>query len=56
MASRSHKILLSSVTADDKWLPIHKPPTKMQILRSRIAYTLDRLTYRDADKEVVKSK
>lgn len=54
MASRSHKILSSSVTSDDKRLPTHKLPTKMQILRSRIAYTLDGLTYRDADKEVVK--
>ena len=54
MSSRSHKILSSSVTADDKQLPIHKLPNKMQILRSRIAYTLDGLKNRDANKEVVK--
>ena len=53
-SSRKRKIFETSITIDDKHINRQQLPTKLQIVRSILAYTtLDSLEKNDAIKEVI---
>ena len=53
--SRTHHVLTTQVTENDKLFKRHKLPTNMEILRSKLAYsTIDRLTQKEANWKVIK--
>ena len=51
---RNHKILDTAICEDDKFIIGNQLPTKLQVLRCRLAFTTKRVSQYNANKEVLK--